>query len=64
MEADLFSHSSPTFIPQNERLLKDRSESICGLIMVKDGQHVAAIVGGNKKSMETRNPTTKWWNWI
>ena len=58
----LFYYCSPTFVLENEKLLKDRFLSTCGLINGKDGQPVVAIVGGagpSQKGMEIWNPRTK-----
>ncbi len=54
-------YSSPTFVLRDEKLLKDRYRSTCGLIKGKDGQNVVAIIGGafGSMGMELWNPTTK-----
>jgi len=44
---------------QEEKLIKDRYESSCGLIKGKDGLPVVAIFGGHEKGMEIWNPRTK-----
>ena len=53
-------NSSPTFVLQDEKLLKDRYASSCGLIKGNDGQNIVAIIGGvGQKGMEIWNPRTK-----
>ena len=49
----------PTFVLQDEKLIKKRIGSSCGLIQGKDGQEVVAIVGGSQKGMEIWNPIRK-----
>jgi len=50
---------SPSFILQDEKLIKDRVASSCALIKSKDGSPVVAIVGGREKGMELWNPQTR-----
>jgi len=48
----------PSFVLQDEKLIKDRYVSSCALIKAKDGSPVVAIVGGDGKGMELWNPQT------
>jgi len=41
---------------QDEKLIKNRVGSVCGLIKGKDGLPVVVIIGGNEKGMELWNP--------
>jgi len=49
----------PTFVLQDEKLIKDRYVSSCALIKAKDGSPVVAIIGGWGKGMEVWNPQTR-----
>jgi len=49
----------PTFVLQDEKLIKDRGASSCALIKAKDGSPVVAIIGGWGKGMEVWNPQTR-----
>ena len=50
---------SATFVLQNEKLVRDRLHSHCGLITGKDGLPVVAIIGGQESGMEIWNPRLK-----
>jgi len=49
----------PTFVLQNEKLIKSRVYSSCALVKSKDGSPVVAIIGGNEKGIEVWNPKTR-----
>jgi len=49
----------PTFVLQDEKLIKYRYRSSCALIKGKDGLPIVAIIGGDEKGMELWNPQTR-----